>query len=81
MAISLAMTNNRPALKDLRNDYGALVAQTRRASAFSTIASYVDAKPVDPLAIAEAAAEIGAYENFLGSLREDNDDDWLASAE
>jgi tetratricopeptide (TPR) repeat protein len=81
MAISLAMTNNRPALKSLRREYGALVEQTRRANAFATIASYVDAKPLDPLAIAEAAVEIGAYEDFLGSLREDIEDDDLASAE
>jgi len=81
MAISLAMTNNRPALKDLRDEYSALVGQTRRGRAFATIASYVDAKPLDPLAIAEAAAEIGAYEDFLGSLREDIDDGRLASAE
>ena len=30
---------NRPALKDLRDEYSALVSQTRRARAFATIAS------------------------------------------
>ena len=81
LAVSLAMTNNRSALAKLRDDYGALIEQTPRARAFSTISSYVDAGPLDADALTEATEEIGSYEDFLSALRETVAVDKLAAAE
>lgn len=69
MAVALALTNNRAALAKLRERYGGVLERSERAQAFRAIASYVDAGPVNPLEIAEAAAEIDSYDAFLASLR------------
>jgi len=81
LAVSLAMTNNRSALAQLRDKYGDLIEETPRARAFDAISSYVDAGPLDANALTEAAEEIGSYEDFLDALREVVEADKLAAAE
>jgi hypothetical protein len=81
LAVALALTNNRSALAELREEHGELIAASEQARAFEAIASYIDAGPIDPNALSEAAEEIDSYEAFLGALREKVENDKLAAVE
>jgi tetratricopeptide (TPR) repeat protein len=70
MSIALALSNNRQALAELRERFCPMMRETVNADAFFVLASYVDSGPIDPSDLASTVNEIGSYEAFMVSLRE-----------
>jgi hypothetical protein len=79
MAVALALTNNRPALAELRAKYGSMMDQTANGQAFRAISSYVDGGPIDVTNMSSTVAEIDTYEAYMASLRERVAGDSLSS--
>ena len=70
MLFRSALSNNRQALAELRERFCPMMRETVNADAFFVLASYVDSGPIDPSDLASTVNEIGSYEAFMVSLRE-----------
>jgi hypothetical protein len=79
MTVAYALANDREAIDDVRNRYGALMSATEDASAFEVLTSNPDRASIGFREVASRIAQINTLDSFMNRYRSDLKDDGVGA--
>ncbi|MCX8231997.1 MAG: hypothetical protein OTJ45_09270, partial [Alphaproteobacteria bacterium] len=77
--VAYALANDREAIDDVRNRYGALMSVTEDASAFEVLTSNPDRASIGFREVASRIAQINTLDSFMDRYRSDLQNDGVGA--